>query len=59
MANARTITVTLTAAQYSALAGAVAEREVSLEDQAGDRRATTERATLNRAWDRLRDAWDA
>jgi hypothetical protein len=48
------LTVTLTGAQYTARADAVAERGLSLEDQERWR----EVGVLDRAWDNLQDAWE-
>jgi hypothetical protein len=47
------LTLTLTHAQYRQLAGAVdrASQELAEDGRGG------EAATLERAWDRLRDAW--
>lgn len=53
----KTITVTLTVAQYEALAECVALHSAEDDDYRGDRaRAGTARARDN-AWTRIRDAW--
>lgn len=51
--SARTIQVTLTEAQYRALAAAVAERALALEEQ----ERPNDVGTLNRAWDAAVDGW--
>jgi hypothetical protein len=54
MSRRRRVVVELTEDQFSALAGAVAERTASLEDL-GDYEFELE--LLEAAWSRLRDAW--
>lgn len=51
MPDRRTITITLTGPQFDALASAVAATEVD------DTVTATERATLERAWQKIRKAW--
>lgn len=49
----RTFKITLTKPQLMALAAAIGERVVTLEDE----ELWQERAVLNRAWDRIRMGW--
>lgn len=51
--SARIIAVRLTEAQYRALASAVAERSLSLEEQ----ERGSDRGTLGRAWTALAAGW--
>lgn len=57
--TARRITIVLTQPQYEALAGAVAGRDLLLDDnvEEGDRDARTERDVLRRAWTKINLAW--
>lgn len=55
MSSARKITLTLTQLQYEAIAAAVGEHEMTLEDQKNWR----DRAVLVRAWNKIRSAWYA
>lgn len=58
MSKRRTITFTLTEAQYDALCSAVALCAVHLEDDVMDGLATTtDQKVLERAWSALKAAW--
>jgi len=57
--KAHRIAIVLTEPQYEALAGAVAGRDLLLDDlvDEGDRDARTEREVLRRAWTKINLAW--
>lgn len=61
MSTRRTITVTLTDAQYSALAGAIAQADADWEAEAdaGTTEVVRLRGTLDRAWFAINRAWHA
>jgi hypothetical protein len=57
--KAHRITLVLTEPQYEALAGAVAGRDLLLDDgvEDGDQAARIEREVLQRAWSKINVAW--
>ena len=55
--RSRTITLTLTTAQWWAVNAAIGLRELQLQEDVAIGDAKTERAVLNRAWDKLQTAW--